>query len=279
VTDLSDRELQALLAEDPGRGWRAFIDRHTTALLLLIGRVGVSDADETMELYLRVCEHLHEGGCARLRRHDPAQGSLRAWLAVVVRNVAVDWVRSRAGRRRLFAAVKHLPALEREVFELYYWERRMPSEIVEVLSARGGRPLGLTHVLDALDRVQASLTDRHRAQLLPGILRGPRAGTEDDEPPEAPDPRPDPENALRMKDTDALFAAALSRLTAEEAAIIRLKFVQGLSHRQIQQALHLPQLTDDRVKGIMARLRAHLAGQPLAAGDAAPGLAFLEEPE
>jgi RNA polymerase sigma factor (sigma-70 family) len=280
VTDLSDQALQALLVEDPERGWRAFIDRHTPALLALIERAGAADRDEAMELYLRVCAHLRERGCARLRRHDPAQGSLRAWLAVVVKNVAVDWVRSRAGRRRLFAGLRDLPPMERDVFALYYWERRMPSEIAEVLSVRGARRVRLDEVLDALDRVQARLSERNRAQLLPGLLRqrGP-SEERDGGAPEPLDPRPDPEQALRLKETRDLFASALARLTTEEAAILRLKYVQGLTHRQIQQALHLPQLTDDRVKAITARLRAHLADQPVAAGDAEPGLAFLEERE
>ena len=108
VAELRDQELDALLAADSERAWRVFVDRYTPTLLALIERAGIVDRDEAMDLYVLVCERLSEDDCGRLRRRDASRGSLEGWLAVVVRNVAVDWVRSRAGRRRLFGAVKRL---------------------------------------------------------------------------------------------------------------------------------------------------------------------------
>ena len=281
MTELSDRALHDLLLQDAERGWRAFIDQYTPALIAFIKRTHVVDADEILDLYVRVCEHLGARDGARLRQHDPAQGSLLAWLAVVVRNVAMDWVRSRAGRRRVFAAVKALPALDQEVFEMYYWEERAASEIAEILRARYRRPVGLAEVLDALARVQATLSQRQRAELVSLAQRSRRArGAQsvDGAPaPEPPDTRPDPELALRRKEAERVFADALARLTPEEAAIVRLKFVQGLTHREIQRALRLDRLTDDRVKGIMARLRGLLSGEAGVSTDASlPGLDLLE---
>jgi DNA-directed RNA polymerase specialized sigma24 family protein len=279
VTDLSDQALHGLLRDDVERGWRAFVDQHTPVLLGLIRRAGVVDRDEALDVYVRVCRHLAEGDCERLRRHDPAQGSLRAWLAVVVRHVIADWVRSRAGRRRLFAAVRALPEREQRVFELYYWEERTPSEIVELLRAREGQPISLADVLEALDRVYESLSQRQLGELVSlGVrARAPEAletadGLAIHEP---PDTRDDPERALRRKEAERTFGEALGRLTPEEAAIVRLKFVQGLTHREIQRALHLDRLSDDRVKGILARLRALLT-RTGAADPSVPGLAFLD---
>src|SRR5439155_4713598 len=94
---------------------------YTPELVAMIERSGVRQEDEAMDVYLRVCEHLAADGCARLRRYDPARGTLASWLNVVVQRVVVDWVRSKKGRRRLFASVKALSAFDREVFELHYW--------------------------------------------------------------------------------------------------------------------------------------------------------------
>jgi RNA polymerase sigma factor (sigma-70 family) len=283
VTELSDETLHALLHEDAERGWRAFIDQHTPALLALIKRAGVGDRDEILDLYVRVCRHLGEGGCARLRRHDPAQGALRAWLAVVVRHVVTDWVRSRAGRRRVFGTVKALPPGDREVFELYYWDERPPSEIVEVLSARRGRRVPLADVLESLDRIQAALSQRQRSELLSLSFRVRRGSTprtdDDDRAAELRDERPDPEASLARKEAETALSAALARLTPEEGAIVRLKFVQGLTHAEIARALHLERLTDDRVKAILAKLRTALSARARMPGAATVDLPLLEGPQ
>jgi DNA-directed RNA polymerase specialized sigma24 family protein len=280
VTELSDRALQELLADDAERGWRAFIDQYTPTLLGFIRRAGLRERDEALDVYVRVCGHLAENGCQRLKRHDPARGALRSWLAVVVRHAAADWVRSRVGRRRLFAAVKALPALEQEVFQLFYWEGRSPAEMSEVLAGRHRRRVALGEVMDALDRVQSALSQRQRAELLSLTVRagGLRtwAGDPEGRPPEPPDTRPDPEAALRRREAERVWAEALARLAPEEAAILRLKFVQGLTHAEIARALHLERLSDDRVQGIVARLRAQVAAEG-ALDRAQPGLAFLEE--
>lgn len=133
MPDLSDESLRELLVEAPERGWRAFVDQYTPTLLALIARAGVADRDDAGDVYLLVCERLAENDRARLRRHDPARGALAARLTVLVRDVVVDWVRGRAGRRRLFRSIATLGAFERRVFELYY---TMPSSPSAKFSAR-----------------------------------------------------------------------------------------------------------------------------------------------
>jgi DNA-directed RNA polymerase specialized sigma24 family protein len=93
------------------RAWLAFVNAYTPRLVALIERGGVRDHDEAMEVYTLVCERLTADSCARLRRRDSSKGGLGAWLAVVVRHAVVDWVRQRAGRRRLFGAVRRLEEL------------------------------------------------------------------------------------------------------------------------------------------------------------------------
>jgi DNA-directed RNA polymerase specialized sigma24 family protein len=258
---LSDQALHDVLNRDPEQGWRVFVDAYTPTMLALIERAGVADPDHRADVYVRVCEHLAGNRCARLRRHDPGKGALAAWLTIVVRRCVVDWVRSRAGRRRLFGAVQRLDAAARRVFELFYWEERPPAAIAEeVAHERPG--FTIADVFDALAAVEACLTDRHRAELLATIARARTAVSLDDE---AADPAlrlvdaaPDPEAALRLRRAEAALAAALDELPAEDAAIVRMLFVNGWSRELVRRALHLPDLPRERVRQILAGLRARL---------------------
>jgi DNA-directed RNA polymerase specialized sigma24 family protein len=263
VAPLNDAEIRDLLGRDPSEGWRAFVDRYTPVLLSLIERAGIRDYDEAMELYLNTCERLSADGCARLRRHDPGKGPVGAWLAVVVRNVIVDWVRGRAGRRRLFQAIEALPPRAQQVFEQYYWHGRTLSEITGILTMQEGRPVMLADVFDAMDAIDSALTERHRRELLAMSVRSTAPASLEAEMEsglDVPSEAPDPERALRAAETAAVLDTALRSLPSEDAAIVRLKYAHGLSHRDIQHALHLPELPDSRVKAIAARLRTLLAG-------------------
>ena len=261
VAPLADDQIRALLERDPREGWRAFIDAYTPVLLTLIERAGLRDRDEAMDVYVRTCERLAERGCERLRRHDPSRGEYAGWLAAVVRHVIVDWVRSRAGRRRLFGVIKALDPAAQRVFELYYWEDRTPTEIAGIM--RSADPaIDLTAVFDALERVDRVLTDRHRSELLSMAARARSAGSLDADPERAaeiPDPsQATPESVMTAREVDARFASALASLPAEDAAIVRLRFVQGLTLRQVEEALHIDRLAPSRVRDILDRMRALL---------------------
>lgn len=261
---LADGDLRSLLVEDPARGWRAFIDQYTPLLLALIERAGIRDREEAMEIYVLACERLAADDCARLRRHDPARGALGAWLSVLVRNVIVDWVRSRAGRRRLFKSIQGLPPLEQRVFELFYWEQLSPAEMVEALVDHGAP--SLVDVLGALDRVQATLTQRQRADLLAMSARAAKPVSLDapsdemDGPIDFVDPGANPEQQAQAGELTGIIDHALAAMPPVEAAILRLKYMEGLTLQQIRKAVHLDQLTEARVGEMLHRFQVLLAG-------------------
>jgi RNA polymerase sigma factor (sigma-70 family) len=280
--ELSDGEVRSLLIADPDRGWRAFIDQYTPRMLALIERGGIRDQDEAMEVYTLVCERLAEDDCARIRKFDPSKGVIGAWLAVLVRNTMVDWVRARAGRRRLFKSVQALPPLEQKVFELFYWENKMPAEIVGALEGHLGSPT-LAAVFDAFERVQAALTDRQRAELVAMTARAATPASldaptdEEEQTIDAPDPQTDLESSAHVRQVDAVMERALAALPPQDALVVRLKFVEGLTLRQIRAAIGVPALSEQDVHEMLGRLKARLAVSGVTAADAsAPGLAFLE---
>lgn len=262
----SDEQITKLLASDPERGWAAFIESYTPTLLALIERAGAVDRDEAMEVYTRVCARLTDDGYAALRRRDPAAGSLQGWLAVVVRGAAVDYVRSQIGRRRMFGAVAALDRHHQRVFELYYWDRRPLPEVAEVLRVELRTEVTLDGVLDWLEAVDRVLTERHRAELLSLMARSHAAVSLDDGDEAGLDTEPaadtpDPELALRIHETAVRLHAALTALPPEDAAIVSLKYGEGLTRPQIQRVLALPELSEHRVRAIVAGLRARLSAE------------------
>jgi DNA-directed RNA polymerase specialized sigma24 family protein len=260
---LADHALRLRLIEDTHHGWRTFVDQHTATLLALIERAGIRDRDEAMEIYTLACERLAANECARLRRWDPAKGTLRAWLAVVVRRVIVDWVRSRRGRRRVFGAVKKLDEFHQRVFELYFWDERSPAEMAEELSVERRSPVSLGQVLSAIDAIDAVLSERHRSELVSLAARSRHAVSLDaaleDGAADPLDEHNDVEGAVHRDQLESAFTRALAALPAEDAAIIRLHYVEGLSLRDVGRALHLTSLSMERVRSIVERLRVTLA--------------------
>jgi DNA-directed RNA polymerase specialized sigma24 family protein len=259
VAPLSDDALRELIRSDPARGWRSFIDQYTPLILGLIRRAGVHDRDEMMEVYVLLCEQLSARGFERLRTQNAARGSIGGWLAVVARHTVVDWVRSQKGRRRLFQAVQALPAFEQRVFELYYWDERTPTEIAGTIAMESGADPDLPRVFAALDALHAVLSDRHRAELLATAARGKTPAPLDDMLAErVADAAPGPETTLRERELNGALETALAHLPAEDAAIVRLKYVEGLSTADVERALGIRGVTRTRVEGILAALRAAL---------------------
>ena len=124
------------------------------------------------------------------------------------------------------------------------------------------------------------MTDLHRRRLLAAVARTRRVAsldTDDVPPSRVQEAGDDPEQALTVRQLDDLFGSALASLPAEDAAILRLTFVQGRTRDEIRRALHLDQLSRDRLAAILDRLRSILSARQVGASEAAtPGLRFLE---
>lgn len=258
---LSDRELREALIADPREGWKVFVNQFTPGILAVIERSGVRDHDSAMDVYVRVCEHLAADDCARLRRHDPGKGALAAWLTVVVKRVVVDWVRSKKGRRRLFQAIDELSDLDRRVFELRYWKHKAVSEIVELSARDLGRPVSIADVFESLERIEQAMNARQRSDLLAMLAREGVPASLDDEPvAETVTTRePDPEQQLRVSESADALRRALSTLPPEDSLIVQLMYVDGLSRKQVERALHISDLSADRSLQLLATLKGQLS--------------------
>jgi RNA polymerase sigma-70 factor, ECF subfamily len=161
---LADEELMPLIGEKDPAAFEVFYDRHGGAAYSLAYRIVGERAgaeDVTQEAFISIWR----SGA----RFDRARGSVRSWMLSIVRNRAIDALRSKAGKapklafdddavleqrpaeeftdiealrretaQELRGALGELPSDQSKVIELAYFAGFSHSEIAEVL----GVPLG-----------------------------------------------------------------------------------------------------------------------------------------
>lgn len=161
---LADEELMPLIGEKDAAAFEVFYDRHGGVAYSLAYRIVGERAaaeDVTQEAFVSIWR----SGA----RYDPARGSVRSWTLGIVRNRAIDLLRSRSGRapklgfddeavleqrpaddftdrealrretaREVRGALGELPGEQAKVIELAYFGGFSQSEIAAML----GLPLG-----------------------------------------------------------------------------------------------------------------------------------------
>ena len=110
---LADEELMPLIGARDPEAFAVLYDRHGGVAYSLayriVGEQGAAE-DVTQEAFVSIWR----SGA----RFDPARGSVRSWLLSIVRNRAIDFLRSRAGKAPKLAfddeaILEHRPAAER----------------------------------------------------------------------------------------------------------------------------------------------------------------------
>lgn len=180
---LADEELMPLVSRKDPEAFEVLYDRHGGAAYSLAYRiVGNRAAAEevTQEAFISVWR----SGA----RFDAARGSVRSWLLSVVRNRAIDFLRSKAGKapkldfddesaleqrpaaerteeealRRETAtevrgAIGNLPGEQAKVIELAYFGGFSHSEIAEILSLPMGTVKGRMRL--GLEKIRGELAE------------------------------------------------------------------------------------------------------------------------
>jgi RNA polymerase sigma-70 factor (ECF subfamily) len=180
---LADEELMPLIGEKDAAAFEVFYDRHGGAAYSLAYRiVGERPAaeDVTQEAFVSIWR----SGA----RYDRGRGSVRSWTLGIVRNRAIDLLRSRSGKapklgfddeivleqrpsgdftddealrqetaRELRGAIGELPGEQSKVIELAYFGGFSQSEIATMLKVPLGTVKGRMRL--GLEKIRGRLTE------------------------------------------------------------------------------------------------------------------------
>jgi len=249
---MEETELLARIARrDPG-AWSDFLDAFADVLFRSVCRF-TSDADERMDLFLQVCTALRAEEMRRLRMYRPRpRATLATYLAVVVKNLAIDQHRAAAGRFRPFRQIDALPQLERLVFDYHLRDSRPLREVSALLVDRHGIRVTEADLAAAADRVASTLSASQRWRLAARLAARRPALPVDTvrvaaPPPEAGPMPAAPDVRLREADAERLFQAALSSLPARQHLALLLRYRDGLAGPGVAKVLGLSTSQADRL--------------------------------
>lgn len=280
--DSADRALLEQIAVGGPAAWPFFLDSYADTIFRVV-RLFSDTYDDRMDLFLFVCGKLREAEMKRVRsfRYRPeAPCRLSTWLSVVVRNLALDFIREKEGRFRPFRSVEKMDDIDRLVFEYHLRDGRPLSEVRDRLARSHGIRIEDGPLLDRAGRVQESLSANQRWRLLARLIEkrrhlslDPVAGGAlrgDDILPLA-DERGDAEVRVRRREADHALAEAMRGLSARERLAMTLRFRDGLTSREAGQVMHVPAEEVERLARCgVERLRESLRGAGFATPDFEP---------
>lgn len=206
--------------------WDVLAQRYSRLILATIRHL-VHEHDDVMDVYSTVCQALSENGCARLRRYSDQPGGARfsTWLVAVVRNLSIDWLRKRDGRRRQVVP-DGLSDVQRQIFTAVFLEGRSHVEAYELIAANAA---SLTY-----REYLRELRETYRLQPAPTgpAARGVTVELKDDIASPTVDAAEVGDTARRMRD-------ALAALSAAQRLALDLFVVEGMSADEVARAVGL----------------------------------------
>jgi RNA polymerase sigma factor (sigma-70 family) len=250
--------LAKLNAGDSQAAWDLFHERYRRLILATIRRL-VPDHDDVMDLFSNVCQALTADDFARLRRYSERSGqrpSAATWLVAVVRNLTVDWLRQRDGRRRL-TTPSVLSSLQQEIYAAVCIGGHSHVEAYELIRARTGSSLTFPEFL-------REVRGTHLLAPCPGraLLRRPVRDPPVEFSVPAIDPTESSETARRM-------AGALASQPADVRLALTLFVVEGMAAADVARLVRWPnaKAVYNRVSRALTHLRTLLERQGIGPGD------------
>ena len=246
---IDGRDLTDLFDRDPQAAWDRLLEDYSDLILGVIARY-TRDSDCRMDAYLYVIEQLQAQDFRRLRHYGQGVGfrpcSFVSWLKLVVRNLYFDWFRHQHGRKSLPREVEKLGKLEQRAFKLLYWEGYSAHEAFEVLHS-ANPSLRFTDFIQKLARVDERLSAINRTKIRNDFTRSRGPLSLDDER-EGPPLEAKAEVHVSTPEDDVLIAERrralwdlIQGLPDQERLLVRLRFFEGLTAKQIAAATGIGQ--------------------------------------
>jgi len=251
--------LTAFNAGDSQAAWDLFAERYRRLMVATIKRL-VPDHDDVMDVFSTVCQALSANDFARLKQYSDRStqsASVATWLVAVVRNLTIDWLRQRDGRRRP-SIPSNLSALQQQIYAAICLGGHSHVEAYEVIRARSGSPMPFNEFL-------REVRETNRIAPCPYIVT-PRRQVNDPPPTEASLPELDP---AETAESVRRLATALASQPADVQLAINLFVVEGMSAADVARLVGWPnaKAVYNRVTRALAHLRTQLGREGIGPGD------------
>ncbi|MCW8925519.1 MAG: sigma-70 family RNA polymerase sigma factor [Xanthomonadales bacterium] len=241
-----DGILAALSSDTVDDAWKSFIDIYSPTIMQVVYQ-HESDAGRADECFIFICEKLSDNGFRRLLQFDTHRNArFRSWLALVVSNLCIDWHRREYGRQRPFEAIAKLSALDQLIYHLKYelgMTRRASLRAMQLAYP------GLTEeeLAESLCKLHTTLTSKQRWQL---SMRKRQTGSavfidtvgENPAIPEMAQTGPGPEAVAQFLQDRKALEQAMSRLDSEQRLLLRLRYQEELSLKEVARLAGLGDL-------------------------------------
>jgi len=259
MPESDDRTLIDALAAGGPVAWQSFLGACSETVWRVVN-LFADTYDDRMDLFLFVCTKLHDDDMRRLRAFQfRAESPCRfsSWLAVVVKNLALDHLRAREGRFRPFRKVDAMDEIDRLIFDYSLRDGKPLEEVRHLLEARHGIGVGEVELADRAARVEAALSANQRWRLMARISArrehlslDPVSGTAGLQPDEAiplADARGDPERALRSREAGRALRSAMEAIPPRERLAVTLRYRDGMNARQAAMVLNVTPAEAERL--------------------------------
>jgi len=264
-----------LRESDPERAWAAFLQDHVDTVYRSVGRA-CSDDETARDVAAEVLTRLHDGWPETVQRYERQGRGKRCrfdtWLAVVVRNLAIDVLRSWHGRRMLPRSVSRRPRWQQSLYRLVYWEGRSVAEAYEVLTTGEEFSGSLAEVADTLHDLHATLPTSSRLPLPRVVSLETPAGPGDEEGAtlDLPDAAAvSPASGPAAGDAREKLRRVMSGLDPNERLLLRMYFLEGVGAAELVQVVGVQSRSQvyTKVHGLLDRIRKALQDEGLGIGD------------
>jgi RNA polymerase sigma factor (sigma-70 family) len=239
--------------------WDLFNGRYRRLILATIKRL-IPDHDDVMDVFSTVCQALSADDFARLKRYSdrsPQPASVSTWLVAVVRNLTVDWLRQRDGRRRLSVPTMLSP-LQQEIYAAVCIGGSSHVEAYEMIRARSGSMMPFHQFLREVRATQRAAPCPDQTPL--------RRPVRDPPPSEAALPALDP---AETAESVRRLAAALASQPPDVRLAVELFVVDRMPAADVARTVGWAnsKAVYNRVYRALATLRARLESEGIGPGD------------
>ena len=276
MDELAERDILSRVARREPGSWEEFLEAFA-GVLFGVARLFADGYDDRMDLFLLICSRLKEDDMKRIRVFRERPGApcrFSTYLAVVAKNIGVDFIRTREGRHRPFGKVAAMDEADRLLFEYVLRQGRQVEEARGLLKGRHGITLGSAEAEERSARINATLSPNQRWKLLARLASRQsslsidpvrEAAGDPDRPLPLRSPNGDPESALRGEEAREILFEAMQEIEPRQRLALALKFRDGMSQTEIARFFAVsPAEAEAIVRDALRKIRDRLEGSGIA---------------